>query len=245
MSQVHLVMPMGGEGSRFQKFGYKMPKPLIPLNGKPFFYWATQSINKFISCKDITYVVLRDHVDNFNIYQEIKKYYPDANIKVIDEVLPGPLFTCLAGIDYITDDLPIIFNDCDHMFICNAFYSLINNDKYQDDGSLLTFESNEQRFSYVQYDKNKKIIGTVEKEVVSNHAICGAYIFRNVKIFRDMAEEYKEKCPYDEFFMSGLYNIMCNNEKVINDYLLDFHVDYGTPVDYEDAKNSNLFNKLK
>ena len=38
MKKLHLIMPMGGRGYRFFKDGYSMPKPLIELNGKPFFY---------------------------------------------------------------------------------------------------------------------------------------------------------------------------------------------------------------
>ena len=37
MSKVHLIMPMGGAGSRFYKNGFKMPKPLIEINGYPFY----------------------------------------------------------------------------------------------------------------------------------------------------------------------------------------------------------------
>ena len=41
-------MPMAGRGSRFFENGFVMPKPLIEINDHPFFYWATQSIAKFV-----------------------------------------------------------------------------------------------------------------------------------------------------------------------------------------------------
>ena len=40
-NKIHLIMPMGGAGSRFFKNGFVMPKPLIEINGYPFLYWAT------------------------------------------------------------------------------------------------------------------------------------------------------------------------------------------------------------
>ena len=55
-------MPMAGRGSRFFENGFVMPKPLIEINGRPFFYWATQSIAKFVDCADITFVVLEEHI---------------------------------------------------------------------------------------------------------------------------------------------------------------------------------------
>ena len=30
--KLHLIMPMGGKGSRFSKYGYEFPKPLLEIN---------------------------------------------------------------------------------------------------------------------------------------------------------------------------------------------------------------------
>ena len=56
----------------------------------------------------------------------------------------------MKGIEEINDNLPIIFNDCDHLlkvkfnWICNLkFDSTI-------DGILLTFEANEPKYSFVE-----------------------------------------------------------------------------------------------
>ena len=62
-NKIHLIMPMGGAGSRFFKNGFVMPKPLIEINGYPFLYWATLSISKFVDVKDITFVVLKKWID--------------------------------------------------------------------------------------------------------------------------------------------------------------------------------------
>ena len=32
---LNIVIPMAGRGSRFQTQGYQLPKPLIPIHGKP------------------------------------------------------------------------------------------------------------------------------------------------------------------------------------------------------------------
>ena len=58
MSKLHLILPMAGRGSRFFDDGFISPKPLIEINGKPFFYWAARSIEKFVDCADLTFVVL-------------------------------------------------------------------------------------------------------------------------------------------------------------------------------------------
>ena len=129
--KVHLIMPMGGAGSRFSKDGYELPKPLIEINEKPFFYWATQSISKFVDLADITFVVLQEHIEKFNIDKEIKKYYPNSDIITLDHVLNGAVLTCMEGVRNIDDESPIIFNDCDHMFLCNEIYKYCNNGEFK------------------------------------------------------------------------------------------------------------------
>ena len=61
-SKLHLIMPMGGGGTRFGNKGFNVPKPLIMLQGHPFFYWAVQSIVKFMDVLDITFVVLQEQI---------------------------------------------------------------------------------------------------------------------------------------------------------------------------------------
>lgn len=240
MKKIHLIMPMAGGGTRFAKNGFQQPKPLITLNKKPFFYWSTMSILKGVDVVDITFVVLQEHIDQFAIDKEIKKFFPEAYVISIPEILPGPVFTCLEGIKYISDEFPLVFNDCDHMFSSEKLYEILNSD-FKYDGILATFLADESQFSYVQYDESGKIQGTIEKKVVSNHAICGAYIFKSVKLFRETAKKYIADCPYNECFMSGMYNVMCRDGKDITDILLDYHVEYGTPLEYEKAQKSEYF----
>lgn len=243
--KLHLIMPMGGAGSRFFKDGFVMPKPLIEINGKPFFYWATRSLEKYIDIADLTFVVLNEHITEFKIDENIKKYFPKAKIASVDfeDVKSGPVMTCLAGISNIHDEQPILFNDCDHMFRCDAFNREANERNWEFEGALLTFESREPQFSYIQYD-GKKIVGTVEKKVVSHDAICGAYVVRSAQMFRDMAEEYLRHCNYSEFFVSGIYNVMCEKGYEVKNYTVDFHVPFGTPTEYESAQNSEYFDEL-
>lgn len=244
-SKIHLIMPMGGAGSRFYKNGYELPKPLIEIHGKPFLYWATMSIAKYIKACDITFVVLQQHIGQYKIDEVIKEYFPNARITVIPKVLPGAVMTCLAGIQEINDGLPVLFNDCDHMFACKTFNEDIMQDAWKFDGALLTFESEQPQFSYIEYDENKNIIGTVEKQVVSNHAICGAYVIKNAKIFKEMADEYLENCSYSEYFVSGIYNVMCQKGLQVQNYTVDFHVPFGTPEEYEIAKETEYFKEFE
>lgn len=243
--KIHLVMPMAGAGSRFFKNGFVTPKPLIEINDKPFLFWATKSISNFIEVEDIIFVVLEQHIKEFKIDEKIKEYFPKAKIVTIPEILNGAVLTCMEGIKEIDDDLPIIFNDCDHAFISSEFNTYANSGKFDElDGGLLTFESNEPRYSFLQMDEVGNVINTVEKKVVSNHAICGAYYFKNKEIFLDCANEYLDKCNYSEYFVSGLYNIMAEKKMKIANFKCDLHVPFGTPDEYYVAKDNEIFRKV-
>ena len=245
MNRIHLIMPMGGEGSRFFKNGFITPKPLIEINGKPFLFWATQSIVNFIDVEDITFVVLQKHIDEFGIDKVIKEYYPNSKIEVIPQVLAGAVLTCMEGVKSINDDNPIIFNDCDHLFVCSSFNDYCAKGQFDElDGALLTFESNDPKFSFLQMDDNGNVIHTVEKQAVSNNAICGAYYFRNKKLFLESAKQYLNECEYSEYFVSGVYNVMANNNKKIANFTCDLHLPFGTPDEYYEAEKSDSFKRV-
>ena len=190
MNKPHLIMPMGGAGSRFYKEGFQIPKPLIEIQGKPFLYWSTMSIKKYIDLADITFVVLQEHIDKWKIDAVIRQNFLDAKIVIIPYILNGPVLTCLEGIRNITDNSPVIFNDCDHMFKSTSLVDALNGKEMDEDGGLLTFKSDKPQYSYIKYNENGKIVGTIEKKVVSNSAICGAYIFKNAKTFKTAAKDY-------------------------------------------------------
>ena len=229
-------MPMAGAGSRFAKQGYNLPKPLIILNGKPFFYWAVRSITDFVDVEDITFVVLKEHIEKFAIDQKIKELFKDAKIVVIESLLNGALLTSLKGLESIKDNNPILFNDCDHAFLSQAFNRFCYEGGSDVDGALLTFSSNSPKFSYLQLDEHNNVIKTVEKVVVSPFAICGAYYFKNKTILENCSKEYLDNCQYNEYFMSGVYNIMASKGMKIRNFPCDIHVSFGTPEEFKQVK---------
>lgn len=143
MSKLHLILPMAGRGSRFFENGFVCPKPLIEINGKPFFYWAARSIEKYVDCADITFVVLQEHIRDFAIDEKIRTYWPEARIIALPEVTEGAAVTALKGCEGLPDGEPILFNDCDHLFICSAFNAFCEKGRFADGpaGALLTLRA--------------------------------------------------------------------------------------------------------
>lgn len=178
---------------------------------------------------------------NNNIVNIEKKH----KIVKIDRILNGPVLTCIEAVKEIDDNNPIIFNDCDHAFICNSFNDFCFNKSFDEvDGALLTFDSTEPCYSYVKFNDFGNVCSTKEKEVISNEAICGAYYFCNKNIFMHYANQYLQKCSYGEYFMSGLYNEMCKDNLKIITFKCEKHISFGTPKEIKKVNKADLMEFL-
>ena len=70
-----------------------------------------------MDCADLTFVVLEEHIRDFAIDEKIKAYWPAARIVALPEVTEGAAVTALKGCEGLPDGEPILFNDCDHLFV--------------------------------------------------------------------------------------------------------------------------------
>ena len=72
--KLNLVMPMAGRGSRFAREGILQPKPLVDLAGKPFFWWAVESVRRAVEIEQMVFVVLEEHEREFAISDRIHSF---------------------------------------------------------------------------------------------------------------------------------------------------------------------------
>lgn len=238
MNKVHIVIPCGGAGSRFKKDDITVPKPLIELYGKPFFWWAAQSAIRAFPMKDITFIVLQEHIDEWQIDKKIYEYFPGAKISVLPYQLNGPVYTALSGISQFADGDPIVFQDCDHAMSCENF------DIGEDvEAAIMSFKSREPHFGYIKYigGKDTQYAGTVEKNPVSNYAIFGCYYFKNADVFAKAAVLYFNDGTQKEYYMSGLYNYLLNVKRID----VKEHFEFGTPDELKELKSEVSENELK
>lgn len=77
---------------------------------------------------------------------------------------------------------------------------------------------------------------TVEKQVVSRDAICGAYYFKNGALYAEACAAYLKNCAYAEFFVSGIYNVLAAQGKTVCGFATDLHLPFGTPAEYQLAE---------
>ena len=239
MSELDLLMPMAGRGSRFAKVGMLEPKPLLELEGKPFFWWAVESVRRVASVREMVFVVLQEHIEEWRIDERIRAYYPQARIVAIPEVTSGSAETALVAANALTDaSVPIAVNDCDHAFVVGRLDAKIDSlVSGEQAGTLMTFRANSPNYSYVELSPQGEVKGTVEKKVVSDFAITGCYLFSSAALYREQYAKYLSACPYDELFVSGIYNEMIREGMKVGYEVLEEHFAFGTPEEYEAVRS--------
>lgn len=62
--RLNVVIPMAGAGSRFASQGYKLPKPLIDVNGQPMIKVVTENLGVEAN---FIYICQREHYERYNL----------------------------------------------------------------------------------------------------------------------------------------------------------------------------------
>ena len=236
MRTIHIIMPMAGEGSRFTNEGWSTPKPLIRLDGKALFERAINSIVLEGIHVNYSFIVRQEHIDKYSIDSEVWALYPDANIFPVEKTTRGAVETCLLAENVIETDEAVVIMDCDLEFkskdLNKAITEILSEPaKMTDGGLLVSFEAQEPRYSYAEIDAQNVVIRTAEKEVISNHALCGAYFFSKADSFLYAAKKLMNEADFDkpEFYVSLLYNYLIGRGETVKLITLDEYHSYGTP----------------
>lgn len=229
-------MPMAGEGSRFLKEGWTTPKPLIELNGQPLFKHAISSVtDKDIQMK-YSFIVRQEHIDKYQIDKGIRSFLPEANLFSVVKTTRGAVETCLIAENVIADDDAVIVMDCDLEFRSKKFMEIIKqilNKPIEEatGGALVSFESNEPRYSYAALGEDGFVARTAEKEVISNHALCGAYFFASGRRFKQIAHLLLAEPAFTkpEYYVSLLFNYLLKDGEKVWLAPMEEYYSYGTP----------------
>jgi dTDP-glucose pyrophosphorylase len=227
---------MAGEGTRFSKAGWTTPKPLIELRGVPLFRRAIDSVAIEGVEMKYSFIVRQEHIDKQHIDKLIKEIQPDANVFSVLKTTRGAVETCLVAESAIDDEDAVVVMDCDLEFRSKRYNELVANAlsvsaDEADGGALVSFESDNPRYSYALVDDEDRVLRTAEKDPISTHALCGAYFFGSGKDFKRIAHQLLEDGTHGkaEFYVSLLYNYLLDEGKVIRLATMEEYYSYGTP----------------
>lgn len=226
-----ILIPMAGSGSRFSKAGYKDPKPLIDVNGKPMIQRVVENIG--IPGKYV-FIVQSEHYDKYNLGSALPRLVPECTVIQIDGVTDGAARTALLAKEYIDNAKPLIIANSDQLLDWNNSDFVSQLLEAGSDGNMALFLANEDKWSYAKI-KNNKIVEVAEKVVISNNASTGIYGWAKgsdyVKYARQMIE--KDIRVNNEFYICPVYNEAIQDNKRILPIFVEKMYGLGTPEDLQ------------
>jgi len=216
------IILAGGLGTRLRSVISEIPKPMAPINNKPFLEYILDFLNNQGVKRAILSVGYK--------WEVIKEYFGDKykNIELIYNVEKERLGTGGA----IKDSLK---------FVNEKQVYVLNGDTYFDvplkemklDDSLIQLALKEMkdfdRYGVVELDENGRILNFKEKAYYKEGLINGGIYLINKDIFNSF--ELPKKFSFEEFLEKNFKKLKATGKKFDG-----YFIDIGIPEDYEKAK---------
>ena len=229
-TNLNILIPMAGAGSRFKEAGYIFPKPLIEINNKPMIQCVVDSLKLE---GNYIFIVQKEHQIKYNINSVLKILKPNCKIIELDKVTEGAACTTLLAKKFINNNNPLIIANSDQYIEWDSIKSMYNFNSKKIDGSILTFEAIHPKWSYAKVDENNLVTEVAEKKVISKNATTGIYYWKKGNDYVKYAEQMIKKNirVNNEFYVCPVFNeAILDKKKIIIDQV-DKMYGLGTPED--------------
>lgn len=207
---MNIVIPMAGEGTRFPRDTYKIPKPLIQIEGVPMIQRAINSLGLF----GTYHFIIRKDSYYDQVCTLLHSIFPSSKIISVEETTEGPASSCLLFRDFINTDEELVIANCDQIMWWDSELFLSSARYYKYDGLVVTYTTTTPKNSYARINREGFIQEIKEKEVISDISLNGIHYWRKGKYFVRSAEEMitsNDRAPNGEFYVGPTYNYMIKN----------------------------------
>jgi HAD superfamily hydrolase (TIGR01509 family) len=234
---IQIVIPMAGEGSRFQKAGYTIPKPFIDVRGKHMIQWVIDNVTSSKYKLEFVFLCREKHLEtNSMSFLDVQGLsYKIIHVKTLTE---GAACTVLLAKDVLNPDLPMVIVNSDQYLEWNtdSFYSCLLNPSY--DGVISTFYSpdpSDTKWSFIELDENMLITKVAEKVWLGPNATTGIYGWKRASDFISYTERMIQKNirVNNEFYVCPVYNEAIEDSKKIRYFECKKLWGLGVPSDLE------------
>jgi NDP-sugar pyrophosphorylase family protein len=205
---LNIVIPMAGRGSRFANAGFTIPKPLIPVGGRPMIEWVIENIRPSREHRFI-FLCLAEHLEIYpEVPSELRRLCPGCEIVPVREVTEGAACTVLLARGLIDSEHPLMIANSDQIVDLSIDDYLNAGDAVGVMGLIMTFWSDHPKWSYCRLREDGTVSEVVEKQVVSNEATVGIYNFRTGHDFVRAADAMiaADLRVNNEFYVAPCYN---------------------------------------
>ena len=238
-----LLITMAGKGERFSNRGYRIPKPLIPVEGKPLFVQAALSMPEMAG---YYFAALASTATRYNLERIAAQSIPSSRVVTLAAETDGQLSTVAESIASIDGDRPLVVGSADYLLdLDSAGLSMV---LASEDWDFVVITARSPRgihddyrsFAYCLAPDFPKIERIVEKSLISDEpwndqVVTGTFVFRSKDVVRVLSERANQ------------LNLTVNGEKYIGNALnlliemgffglafeSDLWVSLGTPFELE------------
>jgi len=107
---IQILIPMSGQGTRYQAAGYKEPKPMIPVNGRPMIQRLLEKFPQEWSC----FFVLAENHKNTGLEELLRELRPLAKIIYVPRHSEGPLVAIEQALPFLDSKKSTLISYCDY-----------------------------------------------------------------------------------------------------------------------------------
>ncbi len=238
-----LLMPMAGEGSRFKKKGYKIPKPFIKISGSEMYIKAIKDLPRMETIKIVTRdELIKNKKPIFNI--EDKKL--NISIKSLKMNTDGQAITVLKAIEdnSIKLEKPLLISACDMgvIFDEKKYQNLISSKEID----ILVWgckgypgaQQKPNMYSWIYENENYISKISVKKNLNNpskDYVLIGTFTFKKAKDFLKSAElSIASKDEVNgEYYVDSIINRSIEIGLKVAVFEVDYFICWGTPDELE------------
>jgi glucose-1-phosphate thymidylyltransferase len=178
-----IIVPMAGRGSRLRPHTLTIPKPLIPIAGKPIVHRLVADIAKVLNrpIEEVAFIIAEDFGEEVekNLVEIAENLGAKGTIYYQDKPL-GTGHAIMCAKDSLSGPCVIAYADT----LFSADFTL---DENADSVIWVKEVENPQQYGVVNLNNNNQITGLVEKpqEFVSDLAVIGIYYFKEAEALKE------------------------------------------------------------
>jgi len=238
---MQLIIPMSGLGNRFLDAGYKIPKPLLEIDGHPM---IKHVVDLFPNVDDVVFICNEEHIKNTNMMEILLSIVPTCKIFKI-ATAKGPVDAVSKVFDYIKDNEEVIVSYCDYGTYWNfkKFQEEVRNGSF--DGAIACYTGfhphmlGTDNYAFCK-EVNNELLEIREKQPFTDNRMAefasnGTYFFKKGKFIKKYFKKLMDLNinVAGEFYVSMVYNLMIKDKLKVLVHEIENMLQWGTPYDYE------------
>ena len=235
-----VLVPAAGYGRRFTEAGYRVPKPLIPVSGRPMVIQATRDLPD----APVTRFVFRADMPQLDQIQlKLRTTFVGASVLALDHATDGQATTCVLGLEGLDLDAPVTIGACDNSMLYDP--TLFEAEMEDGSSDVLAWavrghadgRLRPHMFGWLEVEADQRVTGVIvkrpPKDPMRDPMIVGAFTFKRAEHFLRAYDRLRERdgAVNGEFYIDSLIEDAVSIGLNVKLFEIDHYLGWGTPTD--------------